>query len=315
MTGSGDRPRRYHVNGDLVPADEATVSVRDRGFLYGDAAFETLRAYGGTCFAWDAHERRLHRSCATLGMPEAVPADLRERVAATLAANDLADAYVRCSVTRGVQPGTLDPGPATDPGVVVIVSPLPRGGVTGERTWDEPAALRTVETRRVPDEAVPASAKTHNFLNGILARLELGAERADAGGAGDQGTPDEALLRTVDGAAAEGASSNVFFVADGVLRTPDLDGPVLPGVTRDVVLDLADELGVPAETGTYEVADLRGADELFLTNSTSEVWPVTRFDGERYPAGEVTRRLQAAYDERVERRHYGGDAAAAADGA
>jgi branched-chain amino acid aminotransferase len=95
----------YHVDGELVTREEATVPVDDRGFRYGDAAFETVRAYGGTVFAWHRHVRRLERTCETLGMPDAVPEDLADRVAATLEANDLADAYVRASVTRGVQPG------------------------------------------------------------------------------------------------------------------------------------------------------------------------------------------------------------------
>src|SRR6056297_2721296 len=107
----------FHVDGDLVPADEATVRVRDRGFMYGDAAFETLRAYGGEIFEWSAHERRLQSTCEHLGFAEAVPDDLRERVEATLDANDLDDAYVRLSVTRGVQPGKLPPDPDVDPTV------------------------------------------------------------------------------------------------------------------------------------------------------------------------------------------------------
>ena len=171
---------QYHVDGTLVPEDEATVSVRDRGFMYGDAAFETLRAYGGEPFRWDAHRERLGRTAETLGFADAVPGDLRERVDETLAANDLEEAYVRLSVTRGVQPGKLTPGTEVDPTVVVICKGLPRGGLDGERVWDEPASVQTVRTRRIPSEAVPADAKTHNYLNGILGRLEL--RKAAAGG-------------------------------------------------------------------------------------------------------------------------------------
>ncbi|MFB6108152.1 MAG: aminotransferase class IV [Haloplanus sp.] len=281
---------RYHVNGDLVDRAKATVSVEDRGFQYGDAAFETLRAYGGTVFEWDAHRDRLARTCETLGMADAVPADLRDRVAETLAANDLADAYVRVSVTRGVQAGKLTPAEAVDPGVVVVVKPLPRGGVDGESVWDEGASVRTVETRRIPDAAFPSDAKTHNYLDGVLARLELRGSDAD-----------ECLVRDVEGAVAEGATSNVFFVADGTLRTPSLDGPVLPGVTRAVVLDLAREAGVPVETGRYSVGDVRSADEAFLTNTTWEVRPVATLDGAAVGGGPVTDRLARAFDRRVER--------------
>jgi len=282
----------YHVDGELVPAGEATVSVRDRGFMYGDGVFETLRVYGGTPFEWKAHADRLQNSCERLGFADAVPSvtDLRERIGETLAANDLQDAYAKLSVTRGVQPGKLTPDEAVDPTIVVMVSELPHGGVDGERTWEEPARLQTVERRRIPDAAIPADAKTHNYLNGILARLELRDtdERAD-----------EALMRSTEGYLTEGATSNVFFIADGVLRTPTTELPVLPGITRKVVLDIA-ESETLVETGRYDPAMLSRADEVFVTNSTWEIRPVRRVDDTRFEPGPVTRRLQRAFDERVE---------------
>ena len=288
----------YHVDGEIVPAENATVGVRDRGFMYGDAAFETLRAYGGAVFAWDAHEARLRNTCDLLGFAEAVPDDLRERVRATLDTNDLDDAYVRLSVTRGVQPGKLTPDPDVDPTVVVMVKDLPRGGVEGTTPWDDPAVVQTVKTRRTPDAASPAAAKTHNYLNGIRARLELRRAETDAFRA------DEALLRTFDDAVAEGATSNVFFVDSGVLKTPSEDCDILPGVTRDVVMDLAREEEFPVEPGRYEVADLRDADEAFLTNTTWEIRPIDSVDGIEIGTGPMTKLLSRLFDERVERRHY-----------
>jgi len=289
---------QYHVNGDLVPEDEATVSVRDRGFMYGDAAFETLRVYGGDPFEWDAHRERLAHTAETLGFGDAVPDDLRERVAATLDANDLSEAYLKLSVSRGVQPGKLTPGRDVDPTVVVVCAELPRGGRDGASTWDGPATVQTVRTRRVPDDAVPADIKSHNYLNGILGRLEL---RRSAG----EGDPaDECLLRDIDGNVAEGATSNVFFVTENGLRTPSADLDLLPGVTRDVVLDLARDEGFPVETGTYSLDALRNADEAFLTNSTWEIRPVETVDGIDVGAGPMTKLLQRLYDERVETLHY-----------
>lgn len=285
----------YHVDGRLVPAGEASVDVRDRGFLYGDAAFETLRVYGGEIFEWEAHAERLTATCETLGLERAAPprADLRERVTETVAANDLADAYARLSITRGVQPGKLTPDPRVAPTVVVIVSDLPRGGIRGESVWDDPATLRTVQRRRPPDAALPADAKTHNYLTGVLARLELRGTDAD-----------EAILRDTEGDVTEGATSNVFFVDGGTLKTPARSLPLLPGVTRDVVLELAREEGLPVETGAYGVGDLRAADELFLTNSTWEVRPVTDVDGALLDVGPVTALLARLFDERVKREHY-----------
>ncbi len=286
----------YHVDGKLVPAEEATVDVRDRGFQYGDAAFETVRVYGGSVFEWAAHAERLAGTCRTLGFAKATPPreDLRERVLETVTANDLQDAYARLSITRGVQPGKLTPQPRVAPTIVVVVKEFPRGGTEGESVWDGPASIRSVERRRPPEAALPADAKTHNYLTGVLARLELRGTDAD-----------EAILRDVDGHVTEGATSNVFFVDGGTLKTPATSLPLLPGVTRNVVLELAREEGFPVETGAYGVSDLRAAEEVFLTNTTWEVRPVTDVEGASLEVGPMTKLLARLYDERVERECYG----------
>jgi branched-chain amino acid aminotransferase len=292
--------RYYHVDGEVVEHSAATVHVDDRGFRYGDAAFETCRAYGGEVFLWDRHRDRLAATCETLGMAGVVPRDLRDRVEETLRANDLEEAYVRVSVTRGVQPGTLAPAKTVDPTVVIQVKPLARGGVEGEPIWaDEgPAIVETVETRRIPDAALPVDAKTHNYLNGILARVELrDGDRAPRA--------DEALMLDADGYIAEGTTSNVFFVDDGTVQTPR-EGTILPGITRSTVLELADELDVPVETGRHEPRALRESDEAFVTNTTWELRPIAQCDGESIGGGPVTERLRRAYDERVEAQCYRG---------
>ncbi|GAA0289272.1 aminotransferase class IV [Halobacterium noricense] len=282
----------YHVDGEVVAAEDATVSVRDRGFQYGDAAFETLRAYGGQVFAWDAHASRLQATCDALGIDHGLAdRDLRGRIHATLAANDLTEAYVRLTVSRGVQSGRLTPDEDTDPTVVVVAEELPRGGVDGERVWNEPATVATAAVERVPDDALPAVAKTHNYLNGVLARI-------------DADSADEAILLDADDRVTEGATSNVFFVDDGTLHTPSLDLPVLPGVTRWAVLELAEDLGVSVEEGHYTPRDLRAADELFLTNTTWEVRPVAAYDDTTYTTCKVGARLARAFAEEIEQRHY-----------
>ncbi len=295
MTG-----QTYHVGGELVPADEAAVNVEDRGFRYGDAAFETLRAYGGSIFAWDAHADRLAQTCETLGFRDAIPPndELHSRVRETLAANDLAEAYVRLSVTRGRQAGKLTPAPDPDPTVVVVVRPLDRGGLEGAPPWDEPAVLQTVRTRRPPADVLPPGAKTHNYLSGILARLEL--RRA----ATDEFAADEAILRDAQGHVLEGATSNLFLVDEGRLQTPTSDLPLLPGVTRRIVLELAREEDVPVEEGRYDVNAVRDADEVFLTNTTWEIRPVTTVDGLDVPVGPLTQLLRRRYAERVEASCY-----------
>lgn len=286
----------YHVNGELVPEEEATVNVRDRGFMYGDAGFETLRAYDGTIFEWDAHADRLMRTCELLDLDHGIGREeLSERIHETLEANDLSEAYVKLSITRGVQPGKLQPSPNVDPTVVVIVKKLPRGGREGGAVWAGPARTRTVETRRIPDDSLPARAKTHNYLNGILARLELRGTSAE-----------EAIMLDERGYLAEGATSNVFFVRDNALHTPNLDGPILPGITRSVVLDLARQEGIPVETGRYGHEALYSAEEAFLTNTTWEVRPIATVDGAEIGGGPVTDLLATLFDDLVERRHYQG---------
>jgi len=292
--GDGSATLLFHVNGDIVPADEATVSVRDRGFKYGDAAFETLRAYGGAVFGWEAHADRLANTCDLLAIDHGISREsLHDRILQTLDANGLEEAYVRLSISRGVQPGKLAPGPEVAPTVVIIAKPLPRGGVDGESVWDDPATVKTVDTRRVPDAAIPAAAKTHNYLNGILARLELRGSDAD-----------EALMLDAAGRVAEGATSNVFAVDGDGLLTPALSGPVLPGVTRATVIDIAEEEGIPVREVTMEPSTLREAAEVFCTNSTWEVRPVDAVDGATLEMGPVTELLARGYRKRVEAQFY-----------
>ncbi|ELZ74390.1 branched-chain amino acid aminotransferase [Haloferax larsenii JCM 13917] len=295
---SDETARSYYVDGDIVPADEASIPVTDRGFLYGDAAFETLRAYSGDVFHWGAHADRLAETCDVLGMDHGLSdTELRACIDETLAANDLEEAYVRLSITRGSQPGRLTPAEDVDPRVVVIVEPLPRGGRGSEPVWDGPATVQTVRTRRIPDRALPARAKTHNYLNGILARTELRVTGAD-----------EALMLDSEGYVTEGATSNLFFVADDALCTPSLDGPVLPGITRRVVLDLAREEGIPIRERRFTPDEVRAANEAFLTNSTWELRPVETVDGISVGDGPVTTLLSRLYDDYVERQCYGTEA-------
>lgn len=285
--------RKYLVDGEIAPAREATVSVRDRGFLYGDAAFETMRSYGGTIFAWEQHLDRLDNTCDILSLDHGVSRDQLHRwVQQTLAANDLDEAAVRLSITRGMQPGVLTPKPTVDPTVVIIVRPLSRGGIEGEPTWSDPATVGIVDTMKVPSEAVPARAKTHNYLNGILARLELASDE------------DEAIMCDSEGTLTEGTTSNIFVVDEGTLLTPPLSGPVLPGITRQTVLELADDLGIQTVETSLRPTELYRADGAFLSNTTAEVWPIGTVDGDPIGIGPVTERIQTAFNELIEAEHY-----------
>jgi len=287
--------RRFHVDGDLVPESEATVSVLDRGFAYGDAAAETIRVYGGVPFRWAAHAGRLERSCDRLGIDDAPAAsELRRRVGATVTANGFEEARVRVSVTRGTDEGGVAPTRTSTPTVVVVAAPLPRGGAAGTTPWDDPAALATVRTRWPADRALPADARTHSAVPRVLAARE----RRAAG-------TDEAVVLDADGAVVGGVDATLFFVDDDALHTPGRDGPVWPGVARSLVLELAREEGLPVEEGRYRPADLRDASEVFLADPIAEVRPVSTVDGIEVPGGPIAALLGRLYDERVDRACYG----------
>lgn len=284
----------YLVDGELVPADEAVINVRDRGFLYGDASFETMRVYGGSVHAWERHMDRLDDTCDLLAITHDIPrGQLKQWVDRVLDANNESEAAIRLSITRGIQPGVLSPAPEIEPTVVIIIRPLTRGGIEGSPTWDGPAAVRIVDVTKIPDDAIPARAKTHNYLNGILARLELDESE------------DEAIMCDREGSIMEGATSNLFVVEEGTLATPPVSTGVLPGITRATVLELADNLEIPVEETRITPEILRTADEAFLTNSTAEVWPIGTIEGEPRTSGPVTERLQTAFCEAIEAAHYG----------
>ncbi|MFP4218711.1 MAG: aminotransferase class IV [Salinarchaeum sp.] len=281
----------YHVNGDLVPKDEATVSVRDRGFMYGDAAFETLRVYNGTPFALAAHLDRLAATCRAMALDHGLTReDLRERIETTIAANDVEEAYCKLSISRGPQPGTVTPDPVAEPTVVVYVAELPRGGTEGTPVWSDPATVEIASTQVPSDAALPADAKTHNYLPNVIARANHPAA-------------DEVLMGDAEGHLLEGAASNVFFVREETIHTPEATLDLLPGITRDVVLDLATPEYTTVE-GTYHPDDLADADEVFLTNSTWEIRPVTRVDDRSFAVGPVTRKLIDRFNRYIEDRHY-----------
>ncbi|MFB6070466.1 MAG: aminotransferase class IV [Halanaeroarchaeum sp.] len=293
-TGGRREGLQYNVDDELVPADAASVDVRDRGFRYGDAVVEPMRAYGGRIFAWPAHFTRLRRGVEALAIrPPVTERELRGRVRETLRANDLLDAFVRVSVTGGVDAGGQNPNRSTDPTVVVTVAPTPRGGTEGRRSWGSPATLETVAVRRVPNGSVPSHVLSHNRLAGVLGFLDA------------DDFVDDVILLDRRGRPTQTATASLFFVRDGTLATPSTGLSVHPGVRRWLTLEIADELDVPTETERYDLGALASADEVFLANTRWETRPVQSIDGARYPeAGPVATAIGEALDRLVEERHY-----------
>lgn len=274
--------RAASLQGILTPPAEAKISVYDRGFLYGDGIFETLRTYRGAPFALHEHLDRLESSARTVGIQLPVTLRVLEReVLDVLAAAQNPESSVRIMITRGEGPLGLDPSLATSPLRVLLaepIAPLPAS------MYREGVAVVTERTERAADAA--PGAKVMNYLAGMLA-----LQRAKARGA------HEALLLDIEGYILEGVTSNFFLVQGGELLTPS-SHHILAGITRAHVLRCAESEGIPVRYGAIGAGDLRAATEAFLTSSLRELLPAVRVDetpiGEGVP-GPVTRRLHRAY--------------------
>jgi branched-chain amino acid aminotransferase len=256
------------IDGVIVPRESATVSIFDRGFLYGDGLFEVLRAWGGVTPTLDLHLDRLYMSAEELRMRVIERGSLKVQVLRTVqeAGGDL---RVRIVVTRG-EGGIATRAASIGPGrAIVIAEPL--GDIARE------VSLATVEwplARRIG----PAH-KTLAYLDSAWAR-----ELAAAAGA------DEALRLDADGNVAECATANIFVVVGGVVVTPPLEG-ILPGITRARVLAWCAGNGVPSAERTVSRDELRAADEIFVTSAVRGVVAVTNLDGEARATGPLTERL------------------------
>jgi branched-chain amino acid aminotransferase len=275
------------VNGAVLPAEEARVSVLDTGFTFGDSVYETLRTYGGRPFHLDRHLRRLRDSAGRLGIPVPGGDEVFGRdVDAVLACAGNPESYVRIMLTRGVGDVSYHFDRVQGPTRVVIVKPyepLP------ERCYREGVPVIVASVRRNSPRALDPAIKSGNLINNILAVRE-----AQAAGA------FEPILLNDNGEVAEGASANVFVVKDGAGRTPPLGAGILPGVTRQLLIEIGRGLGIPMREETLLVADLLGADEAFITSTLKEAVPVRAVDGKAVGDGRpgpLTLRLLAAYRE------------------
>jgi branched-chain amino acid aminotransferase len=277
------------IDGRVCPPAEAVISVYDRGFLYGDSVFETLRTYGGEPFAIDEHLERLEQSAGRVFIPMPVTrAELALEVATAVASASNAESYVRVMVTRGQGELGLDPALAGQARRVIIVHELP---APPEQHYAEGVKAITYRTGRLLDDTGAAGAKIGNYLVSVLATRE--ARRL--GGA-------EALIVDREGRLLEGASSNVFLVRDGRLITPPVEAGILEGITRRYVLAAASACGVRVELSTPGVEQAYAADELFITSSIRELMPVVQLDETRIGTGRPGRvfaRLRAQFRARV----------------
>jgi branched-chain amino acid aminotransferase len=276
---------KVSIDGRVVDDVDARVSVFDRGFLYGDSVFEVFRTYGGVPFAETEHLERLARSAERLMIPMTVSlSDLSSDVRATLDAAGEGDWYVRVIITRGTGPLTYDPSTASGPLRVIIAAPL---SLPPRQHYEQGIAVTLLNASRPTDDARAAGAKASNYLANLLAVHEAKQKGAQ-----------EALVLGKGGQILEGASSNLFIVNGGRVRTPEPQPGILVGITRATVFRAAAAESILVEEGEILPEDLFSADEAFITSSIREVMPVVSADGHRIGAGApgpVTRALHAGY--------------------
>lgn len=278
------------MNGKLVAPEQAMVSVFDHGLLYGDGVFEGIRFYNGNAFRLQAHLERLLLSARAIALeiPYSLEA-LTQAVLDTIAAAPSANGYMRLVVTRGVGPLGIDPSRCSAPQLFIIADAL---HMVSERVRTEGAKIIIAATRRLGADGLDPRIKSLNYLNHILARME--ATHAGA---------DEAILLNSAGRITEGSADNIFIVQRGELLTPPVIEGALDGITRQVVIELAETLGIKFREIPLAPYDLFTADECFLTGTGAELIPVGYADGRKIPQcpGPIYSRLAAAFRELVNR--------------
>jgi len=270
------------MNGKLVPERSAKVSIFDHGLLYGDGVFEGIRSYSGRVFMLDEHIDRLYRSAKAIGLEIPMTKQgMARAVVKTCKANKTMDGYIRLVVTRGVGTLGLNPYLCKKPQIIIIAANIQ---LYPKKLYSEGLRIVTVGTVRNHPEAVNPAIKSLNYLNNILAKIE----------AINNGVM-EAVMLNGQGSVAEATGDNIFVVRGNELITPPVHAGILEGITRNVVMGIADREGLNVSEATMSRYDLYTADEVFLTGTAAEVIGVVDIDnrqiGDGKP-GKVTRNLE-----------------------
>jgi D-alanine transaminase len=273
-----------NLNGKQMPLAEATVPALDRGFLFGDAVYEVLRVYRGRPWLMEEHFQRLTRSLDAIRIRGVDLERLRQRMMDTIATGPFVEATVYIQITRGVAPRTHVFPAGTPPLEFLFVQEFSDHYALVRQTGAPVITLPDIRWDR-------CDIKSTNLLANILA-----AQTAKETGC------SEALFYLPDGTLTEGTHTSFFGVLNGALLTAPASPAILPGITRGLILRLAQQTGIPVEEHVLKRDDLSRVSELFLTGTTSEILPIVRVDdrpiGDGKP-GPITRRLQGAYTQAV----------------
>ncbi len=285
---------KVFLNGEILPASRAVIPVDDRAVLYGDSIFETIRAYSGKPFRLSRHIERLERACKFFNLKCPFNrAEIEKAVELVISANNLdekgVDAYIRITLTGGKAGMSRDLRREEIPNFFIIAreyAPPP------QRFYRKGISLVVSSIRKNPYSPLPFM-KTGNYLESLLARQEAFEKGAD-----------DAVFLTTDGFISEATTSNIFFVHGNRISTPASRCALLPGITRDVVCEVAHALALETDFVISGLSHLFSSDEVFLTNSLVEIVPVTKFEGEiigKGIPGPITRTLHEAYRDLVSR--------------
>ena len=273
--------KKVYLTGDLVDEADAKISVFDHGLMYGDGVFEGIRLYKGCVFKLKEHLERL--ACSAKAIMLDLPwtqEEISQAVCETCRANGLTDGYIRLIVTRGVGSLGLNPFGCRNPQLIIIVDKIQ---LYPKEYYEEGLKVITVASRRINPAALPPMIKSLNYLNNIMAKI-------DALTVGRM----EAIMLNDQGFISECTGDNVFVVSNGEVHTPPFHCGVLKGITREVVLGIAEELDVKLVETVLTRYDLWVADECFFTGTAAEIVPVTEIDGRVIGSGrpgEVTERF------------------------
>ncbi len=278
---------KVSIDGKLYDKEDAKISVYDHGLLYGDGVFEGMRSYNGKVFRHRDHLERLWDSAQAICLEIPITIDQMEKaVNDTLAANDIKDGYVRLVLTRGAGELGLDPAKTSNPQVIIITDHIK---LYPDELYERGLEIVTVSTIRNHPAALSPRIKSLNYLNNILAKME-----------GLKAGCPEALMLNHKGEVAECSGDNIFVVRDGALYTPPTSAGILEGITRQAVIDVATDAGIPVHQEAMTRHDVFIADECFLTGSAAEVIAVVKVDnrkiGEGTP-GPITRDLKKRFHE------------------
>jgi len=283
-----------YLNGQLVPRSEARLSPLDHGFLYGYGLFETMRAYNGHIFRLDSHLTRLRCSAESIRLTHRIliteegKQSLKAACMATLEANELKDARIRLTVSAGEGDMTPDADTCSSPTVLITarsLAPLP------PEKYDT-GFKAAVSFLRRNSQSPLSRLKSVSYMENILARMTARAAGYD-----------EAIFLNEQGYLAEGSTTNVFLVSNGEIITPCFESGVLPGITRDAVLEIARTSNIKATERWVELNELIEAQEAFVTNSILELMPLVSVEGRPIGSGKpgkLTGDLLFAYRKLVE---------------